>query len=221
VRRKRSITELHPNLLKAIQAEVNAALAQRPELRLVKLADGAKDNWTYLSGELPAGVELVDFYHAAEQLKDAFDAAYGENSPAALAQFEKCRHRLRHEVDGVEKVIRALVYLRKKHPRRERIRQVLKYFRRNRHRMRYAEAGAAKLPIGSGIVEAACKTLVTQRMKRSGMRWRHEGGQAILTLRALVQSERFDRGWQLLAETYRAGVELPDNVVPFPTQRVH
>jgi len=208
-------------LKEMLAAEVNAALAQRPELQLVKLADGPKDNWSYLSTELPEGVELVDFYHAAEQLKDAFDAAYGENSPAALAQFEKCRHRLRHEAEGVEKVIRALVYLRKKHPRRERIRQVLKYFRRHRRRMRYAEAAAAKLPIGSGVVEAACKTLVTQRMKRSGMRWRHEGGQAILTLRALVQSERFDRGWQLLAETYRTDVELPDNVVPFPTERVH
>jgi hypothetical protein len=208
-------------LKEMLTAEVNAALAQRPDLRLVKLADGTKDNWTYLSGELPVGEELVDFYHAAEQLSDAFDAAYGENSPAARAQFEKHRHRLRYEADGVEKVIRALVYLRKKHPKRKRIRQVLRYFRRNRHRMRYAEAAAAKLPIGSGIVEAACKTLVTQRMKRSGMRWRHEGGQAILTLRALVQSERFERGWQLLAETYRADIELRDNLVRFPTERVH
>jgi hypothetical protein len=208
-------------LKEMLAAEVNAALAQRPELRLVKLADGTKDNWTYLGTELPVGDELVDFYHAAEQLSDAFDAAYGENSPAARAQFEKHRHRLRYEADGVEKVIRALVYLRKKHPKRKRIRQVLKYFRRNRHRMRYAEAAAAKLPTGSGIVEAACKTLVTQRMKRSGMRWRHEGGQAILTLRALVQSERFERGWQLLAETYRADIKLPDNVVPFPTERAH
>ena len=52
--------------------------------------------------------------------------------------------------------------------------------------MRYAQAKSCNLPIGSGVVEAACKTLATQRMKRSGMRWRHAGGQAILTLRALV-----------------------------------
>jgi len=204
-----------------LSAEASAALAQRPELRVVKLADGTKDNWTYLGGELPEGVEVVDFYHAAEQLKDALDAAYGENSPAARAHFEKYCHRLRHELEGAERVIRALVYLRNKHPRRKRIGQVLGYFRRNRHRMRYAELAAANLPIGSGVVEAACKTLVTQRMKRSGMRWRHEGGQAILTLRALVQSERFDRGWQLLAETYRADVKLPDNVVRFPSERAH
>ena len=67
--------------------------------------------------------------------------------------------------------------------------------------------------------KAACKTLVTQRMKRSGMRWRHAGGQAILTLRGRIQSERFEHGWQLLAQTYRADLAAPDNVVPFPTVR--
>jgi len=44
---------------------VAAALRQRPQLRVVKLADGAKDNWTFLSDELPAGEEIIDFYHAA------------------------------------------------------------------------------------------------------------------------------------------------------------
>ena len=56
--------------------------------------------------------------------------------------------------------------------------------------MRYAAAQTQNLPIGSGVVEAACKTLATERMKRSGMRWRQAGGQAILTFRALHQSTR-------------------------------
>ena len=72
-------------------------------------------------------------------------------------------------------MIRALAYQRKRFPRRARIGEVLGYFRRNRHRMRYAETKARHLPIGSGVVEAACKTLVTERLKRSGMRWRHAG----------------------------------------------
>ncbi len=63
------------------------------------------------------------------------------------------------------------------------------------------------------MVEAACKTLVTQRMKRSGMRWRHHGGQAILTLRSLVQSGRFEQGWSMIAETYRVPVEVPENAI--------
>ena len=94
------------------------------------------------------------------------------------------------------------------------------YFRRNRHRMRYAELRAKGYPIGSGVVEAACKTLVTQRMKRSGMRWRHDGGQAILTFRALAQSDRFERGWSLLSATYKSDVALPENVVAFPASRL-
>ena len=128
-------------------------------------------------------------------------------------RFKKLRHVLLEDEDGVAKVIRALVYLRNKHPRRKRIGEVVRYLRRNRHRMRYAELRAQYLPIGSGVVEAACKTLATQRLKRSGMRWRNDGGQAVLTLRALVQSDRFNNAWTLLSETYRKDVEPPDNVV--------
>ena len=197
-----------------LAAEVEAVLDRRPDLTVVKLADGARDNWTFLTGALPDGVELIDFYHAAEQLSDAFDAAYGTHSPKAMAQFKLYRHRLRHECEGVERVIRALLHLRAKHPHKERISQVLGYFRNHRRRMGYAEAKARGLPIGSGVVEAACKTLVTERLKRSGMRWGLPGGQAILTLRSLVQSQRFDHAWPVLADTYRADVACPDNVVP-------
>ena len=81
----------------------------------------------------------------------------------------------------------------------------LKYFRRNRRRMRYAALGARNLPIGSGVVEATCKSLVSVRMKRGGMRWGQPGGQAVLTLRALRQSGignresgQFDAAWDAL-----------------------
>ena len=144
-----------------------------------------------------------------------------KSSPRALSQFSKYRHVLRDDPDGVERVIRALAYLRSCHPRRQRLATELNYFRSHRHRMRYAEVAEQALPIGSGVVEAACKTLVTQRMKRSGMRWRHEGGQAILTLHALIQSGRFDAGWVLLSRTYEADISPPDNVVPFPNQQLH
>ena len=123
--------------------------------------------------------------------------------------------------DGVAQVIRALRHLRSKHPECERIAQVLGYFRNNRHRMGYAEAKDQGLPIGSGVVEATCKTLVTERLKRSGMRWSERGGQAILTLRALLQSHRFESGWSLLLQTYRADVSAPDNVVPLRRPRIH
>jgi hypothetical protein len=199
--------------------EVDSILSARPDLRLIKLADGARGNWTFLTEKLPDGDECVDFFHAAEHLNLALAEAYGESSPKCKSQFQKLRLVLRDEMDGVEKVIRALIYLTNKYPRRKKIKTELGYFRRNRHRMRYAELRARNLPIGSGVVEAACKTLVTQRLKRSGMRWRDEGGQAILTLRAFCQSDRFDRAWRLIAETYRSVVSLPEKVIPLRPKR--
>lgn len=216
-RRLARMPERKKATLKSMLAdEVEAVLAERPELQLVKVADGAKDNWTYLAQGLPPGTEVADFYHVAEHLHVALAAAYGDTSPQCKAQFEKLRHILREDLNGAEKVIRALVHLRDRHPRRTKIATELKYFRTNRHRMNYAELKAQNLPIGSGVVEAACKTLVTQRMKRSGMRWREDGGQAILTFRSLTQSERFDRAWKLLATTYRATVTLPHKVAAMP-----
>ena len=214
--------EKHKATLKdTLSQEIAAVLGQRPDLTLVKLADGAKDNWSYLATGLPQGPEIIDFYHACDHLKRAFDAAYGENSSRSKGQFEKYRHLLRDEEEGVEKVIRALAHLRDAHPRKRKVSTELSYFRRYRHRMRYAKAQAQNLPIGSGVVEAACKTLATERMKRSGTRWRHAGGQAILTLRALHQSVRFERGWKLLSGTYKRSVVMPENIVLFPKRTVH
>ena len=207
--------EVKKATLKAmLSKEVNSCLAERPDLKVVKVADGAKDNWTYLSGELPDGEEVIDFYHAAGHLNTALAAAYGDTHPKRSAQFEKLRHVLVEDDKGVEKVIRSLVHLRDTYPRRKKIARELKYFRRNRHRMRYAVLKKQGLPIGSGVTEAACKTLATQRLKRSGMRWGEQGGQAILSFRALVQSNRFERAWSLLAHTYKAEVTTLDNVVP-------
>ena len=148
----------------------------------------------------------------------ASDAAYGENGLRSKAQFERCRHILRDEADGIEKIIRALVHLRDTHSRKKKLATELAYFRSRRHRMRYAEAQAQNLPIGSGVVEAACKTLATQRMKRFGMCWRPTGGQAILTLRALHQSERFERAWKLLAGAYKRAVSIPETSCFFQSE---
>jgi len=123
--------------LKAMPAATTAhILARKPSLRLVKVADGAKDSWAYLSDiDLPAGEQVVDFFHAAEHLSEVLTAAYGEGGERD-AQYEKLRHILRHDRDGVGRVIRALVHLRNTHPLRKQISTELKYFRNHRHRMR-------------------------------------------------------------------------------------
>ena len=69
--------------------------------------------------------------------------------------------------------------------------------------MRYASLKAHGCTIGSGVVEAANKVLVNQRMKRAGMRWSIEGGQNVLTLRALIRSDRFELAWRLEPRTKR------------------
>ena len=115
--------------------------------------------------------------------------------------------------DGAKAVIAALVHMKRKHPRLTKIAKVLAYFRKNRHRMRYAEWKREGFMIGSGVVEAACKTLVAQRLKLSGMRWGTRGAQAILTMRGWDQSERFDEAWALVAATYQCDVHVLANVV--------
>ena len=204
-------------LKRTLLSDVTAALSERPELRLVKIADGALDNWTFLANEVSGGVEILDFYHAVEHLDGALGSVYGEGTIDARTRFAALRFVLQEAVDGAEKVIRALTYLHKRHPKNARVTKELAYFRNNRHRMRYHEFAAEGLPIGSGVVEAACKTLVTQRLKQSGMRWDEAGGQAILTVRGWTQSgDRFDRAWAMLAATYQAEVVTLHNVVPFP-----
>ena len=82
-----------------------------------------------------------------------------------------------------------------------------------------AQAKAQHLPIGSGIVEAACKTLVAQRLKLSGMRWAPRGAQAILTMRGWDQSERFDQAWALVAATYHRDVHVIAQIVDINAPR--
>lgn len=74
------------------------------------------------------------------------------------------------------------------------------YFRTNKERMRYAFFRAQGMHVGSGIAEAACKTVVSTRAKRSGMRWTPDGLDAILALRTAVLNGSFDQRWQALRE---------------------
>lgn len=202
-----------------LTAEVMQALIQRPDLPVVKVADGAPDNWSYLGETLPLGGEVRDFYHATEHLGAALGAAYGEGTLPYQERWETLRTVLRDAPQGVDKVIGTLERLRTRYPRRQTIHKALASCREHRHRMRYADLQARNFPIGSGVVEAACKTLVSQRLKRAGMRWRTEGGQAILTFRALCQSARFERAWPLVVQMYQRSVSLPQKVIAFSKRR--
>ncbi len=199
-------------LRQPLEAEAASILAVRPDLRRVYWADGAKDNWRLLAereqhlGPAPQpGVEIVDFYHACDHLKNACDAAWGESTPRGQAEFERLKTLLKEADHGADQVLRVLKYQRgrARGHKRERLEAELSDFRHQRPHMDYAEYLRQALPIASGVIEATCKTLVTQRMKRSGMAWTQAGGQAILTLRSLIQSARWPAAWPLLSADFR------------------
>ena len=194
-------------LQQQLEAEVASVVSLRPDLMRVHLADGAEDNWRLMaeleqqvSSPARAWIEIVDFYHACDHLKNGCDAAWGESTARGKAEFERLKTLLKEADDGADQVIRVLKYQRgrARGRKRQRLEAELTYFRNQRPRMRYADYLRQSLPIASGVIEASCKTLVTQRLKRSGMAWSLPGGQAVLTLRSLIQSGRWQPAWELL-----------------------
>lgn len=213
-----------PTLQEQLFAEASSYLQADPIETLVLQSDGAIDNWRILDSILDSLEEqgilskttqvyrIADFFHASEHLKKATDLYYGKNSAKSRTKWAELRTKLLEDDDGVDTIIRRLTYFRnrtsKRSSRRKRLTTELRYFRSRSDMMRYAEFVRKGLPIGTGITEAACETLVTQRMKRSGMRWTISGGQGVLTLRSLLQSKRWDSGWALLKESYREAISV-------------
>jgi hypothetical protein len=182
-----------------------------PRTQLACLADGARGIWKYFENHprLKKAVHINDFWHTAEKLSDVSNALFGKGTEKAKRWYEKYRRILKTETGGVDKVIHSIRYYKRirnirSSSGREIIRSVLRFLARNRQRMDYAEYRRRGLPIGSGVVEAACKTLVGHRFKRAGMRWSIDGGQKILNLRVAVLSNRWDLFWKCHEEVIGA-----------------
>lgn len=199
-------------LKRTLAQDLAHVLSLRPDLPVAKIADAGGDNWEYLDG-LPEGPKILDFFHATEHLAAAIAAVHGDGTIATRHKFEALRERLLTEDNGATAVIQALEYLRRTNPKVKKVAQTLRYLRKNKERMRYAEWKRQGFMIGSGVVEAACKTLVAQRLKLSGMRWGPRGAQAILTMRGWDQSDRFDEAWALVAATYERDIHVLANVI--------
>jgi hypothetical protein len=135
---------------------------------------------------------VVDFWHACGYVAKLKESLFGDK-PAGWTWFKKMRHWLKHRRQGLADVLRSATQLRN---RRKRLSQTQKelfeegygYLRRHARWMAYARYRQQGLPIGSGVTEAACKTVFSQRLKQSGMTWTVEGGQVIIDLRVLVLS---------------------------------
>jgi hypothetical protein len=181
--------------------EIARLKTRYPDALYLGIADGAPSNWSFL--EQHTERQLLDYFHAAEYLPHLAQAAYpGQTDQPKREQWlHEHRHRLQQEPGAVEALIAEAERLSRKtslsHTVKDNLQAALTYFTNQRARMDYPRHLAEHLPIGSGVVEAACKTLVKQRLCGAGMRWKHQGAKIVLSLRALVQSTgRWAQFWQ-------------------------
>jgi hypothetical protein len=137
-------------------------------------------------------LRVADYWHACQYVQKLAEALFPEEK-AMQAWSSRMRHLLRDDAKGVQRVLRTAAALRHKRggltgERAEKYNQGYGYLQKRIQWMCYAKYKRVGMPIGSGVTEAACKTLFSQRLKLSGMQWGKEGGQAIVNLRVLVLS---------------------------------
>jgi hypothetical protein len=165
-----------------------------------------------LTGKRLEWLWIVDYYHASQRLTTIAEALFrtGRDASAWAARMRK----LLKKPNGPFKVLHAAAALKARHPmtnaRRKEFDKAYNYLRARTKHMQYAAYRHQGLPIGSGVTEAACKTVFTQRLKLSGMRWSLGGAQTILNLRVILLSGLWE-------EVYKAAVkhypELPNRTL--------
>jgi len=201
-------------LVHSLLGDIAKLLEKRPDLKVAALADGAHDLWTLLEAwlnEEVLGVRvyyLVDFWHLMEKLGKAARVIYGKDG-AASPVLRRWRVALLNNANAACEIILELWKSGRRHAVVDDARPVheaIRYLLNHRERMNYAQARRAGLPIGSGNVEATCKSLVETRMKRCGSRWKDETGGYVLQLRALALSDRWDHALELTLAPLRKAV---------------
>ena len=165
---------------------------------VIVLGDGAPWIWNIADEHFPGANQIVDLYHAREHCWNAGRACFGQDKEKLHYWVERRRKELD---DGkVEEVIRAIGQIsllpgcNKEVCERE-----MGYFEKNKHRMRYAEFRKRCFFVGSGVLEAGCRTVIGQRVKQSGMHWTIQGANSILALRCSIMSNRWEDFWEYKA----------------------
>ena len=164
-------------------------------LTVVFLGDGAKWVWELARINFPGAVCILDFYHAVEHLSRLIHLLYGAGAQAFQKRLACWRRALRrNRMDWVIAVAKSDLPTEPK--AREEALKEIEYFENNRSRMQYRTYRELGYFIGSGVVEAGCKSVVGQRLKQSGMRWSVEGARQILNFRCALASGLFDLLWE-------------------------
>lgn len=180
-----------------VGAEIEHVKEKYPKAQLTGVADGSEDNWTFLRQY--TNDECVDFYHASGYLDLAAKAVYPRSVLTRLEWVQDRRHNLRHEKGYAANLLeemKAVPTTGLSESALEGLEKARTYFANHCQQMKYAERAQAGLPIGSGVTEAACKTIVKMRMCRGGAKWKEEGARAVLSLRTLIYTEgRWEQFW--------------------------
>jgi hypothetical protein len=167
----------------------------RAEKKVV-MGDGAEWIWNLAEQHFPGAVQIVDLYHARQHLWDLARKLYPHDEVGQKAWIKVHQKRLLDK-GKIEKLVEAFRSIHATNPEvADKIRTEADYFQRNADRMRYPKFRRQHLFVGSGVIEAGCKTVIGSRLKRSGMFWTVRGANAILALRCCHLNNRFEDYWE-------------------------
>lgn len=177
----------------------------------IGLTDGGNGLEEFVRKNFPRDpVLILDFWHAADYLTELAKALHPDDEEARQAQVTGWCHIMKHEGgQRILEVLREHPFPRKKAVQ-EKYAEVVNYFNNNLHRMDYPSYLAKGWMIGSGAIESACKTVVGQRLKQAGMRWREYGTDTVCHLRALFRSEasQWQAFWRRQLNKHARGVNI-------------
>lgn len=163
------------------------------------LGDGARWIWNISGEQFSGAIEIVDLYHAREHYWNVAKVAFEGESPKKKQWTDQRRKEL--DQGNVEGVIKAIRLLSGTMEQQELFHKEANYFDNNKERMRYKNFRNQGLFLGSGVMEAGCRTIVGQGLKQSGMHWTVQGANGIITLRCGFISNRWEDFWESRAAT--------------------
>jgi hypothetical protein len=167
----------------------------RAEKKVV-IGDGAEWIWNLADQHFPGAVQIVDLYHARQHLWELVRKLH-PNDPVSQKAWMKVHQKRLLDKGKIEKLVLALRSIVSSNPEvAEKIRTEAEYFERNSARMRYPKFRRQHLFVGSGVIEAGCKTVIGSRLKQSGMFWTVRGANAIIALRCCHLNGQFENYWE-------------------------
>ena len=170
----------------------------------VVIGDGAEWIWNLVAEHFPGAIQIVDLYHARQHLWAVARQLYPQEEVQQKAWMKVHQKRLLDK-GKIEKLVGALRAIHASNPAMaEKIRTEADYFERNAERMRYPKFRRQHLFVGSGVIEAGCKTVIGSRLKQSGTFWTVRGANAILALRCCYLNGRLEDYWEQRREARAA-----------------